>query len=420
MKKLLVAILLLNASFALAQAQSQVSDQAFETKLGKIHEHIEDGIKSGKIPGAVVIISRDGKVVYHEDTGYANIDEHIPLTDNTIFRWASMSKVPTAAGILVLVDRGIIKLSDPLSKYIPEFKHMLVAVQNNKDYKPDPNAPLGDTIPGMKNYHTVPANREMTIKDMLTHSCGVTQGGVGMTVAGRIKHMPGETIGEYLPKMAAVPLDFQPGTRTGYTFLIGFDLLGRVIEVASGEPLDKFLEENVFKPCDMKHAGFAVKGTDWSKIPLLYNETPGGLAKPTDTQWFVDSVYFSGAGGMIGTVTDYYHFAQMLANDGVYKGKRVLSSKIIHEMETPELPDTIKGFGPGQIWGLGVRVITSNASGPLPVGTFGWSGAFGTHFWIDPTNKIIAVYMINVENMGGAGAYTARQLESDVMDAVKQ
>jgi CubicO group peptidase (beta-lactamase class C family) len=210
---------------------------------------------------------------------------------------------------------------------------------------------------------------------------------------------------------------------TGYSALAGFDILGRVVEIVSGEALDEFLSKNLFRPLEMKHAGFANfhKGVK-ERIPVMYIRTEKGMVRDSEQTVFLDSVYFSGAAGMVGTMEDYYHFAQMLADGGVYKGKQILSREMVKEMSSQQLPDTIKGFYPGQSWGLSVRVVTQDneSAAPLTKGCYGWSGAWGTHFWIDPAHHIIALYMTNVSNIGGAGADTARELERDVMTALMQ
>jgi len=176
-------------------------------------------------------------------------------------------------------------------------------------------------------------------------------------------------------------------------------------------------------PLEMKNTGFAYsqKGV-WERIPVMYKRTDKGMVRESEQTAMLDSVYFSGAAGMVGTIEDYYHFSLMLADGGVYKGKRILSREMVKEMSSAQLPDTIKGVGPGQSWGLSVRVITKDngTAAPLTKGCFGWSGAWGTHFWIDPVHHIVALYMTNVSNGGGAGAETARELERDVMGALMQ
>ena len=430
MKKTVISLMLI-IGFLASNAQSQYSvagkQRLDEGKLNKIHEHIVANIKSGSIPGAVVLVAQNGKILHYEVAGSSDIESGKALTKDNVFRMASMSKPITGVAILMLIDQGKISLNDPLSKYIPQFKNMRVAIANKntkeQNYKPDPNAPAG-AVSSEGRYTTVPANREITIKDLLTHSSGIGQGKISYSEIDKISRGTYKTLAAYIPKLANAPLEFQPGTATGYSPLAGFEILGRVVEIVSGETLDKFLSNHLFKPLEMKNTGFGnFQKSVWKKIPVMYKRTDKGLIRDTDQQsTFLDSIYFSGAAGMVSTTEDYYHFAQMLANGGTYKGKRIISQGIINQMSSPQLSDTVKGFASGQIWGLSVRVVTSDngSAAPLQKGCFGWSGAWGTHFWIDPAHKIVALYMTNVSNIGGAGADTARELERDVMNALKE
>lgn len=428
MKKTVISLMLI-FGFLASNAQNHFSisekQKLDEGKLNNIHEHIVDNIKTGSIPGAVVLVAQNGKIIHYEATGSSDIESGKFLTKDDVFRLASMSKPITGVAVLLLIDQGKISLNDPLSKYIPQFKNMRVATANKisreKDYQSDPNAPAGG-VSSVAKYNTVPANREITIKDLLTHSSGIGQGKISSSEIDKISRSTYKTLAVYIPKLANAPLEFQPGTLTGYSPLAGFEILGRVVEIVSGERLDKFLSNHLFKPLEMKNTGFGnFPKSVWKKIPVMYKRTDKGLIRDTVQQsTFIDSIYFSGAAGMVSTMEDYYHFAQMLANGGMYKGKRIISREIINQMSSPQLSDTIKGFSPGQIWGLSVRVVTSDngSASPLPKGCFGWSGAWGTHFWIDPVHKIVALYMTNVSNIGGSGADTARELERDVMNAL--
>ena len=416
MKKTFLSLILI-LGFWVSNAQNQIAfaekQRLDKVKLNKIHEHLLDDIKTGKVPGAVVLVAQNGKIVHYEAAGSSDIESGKALTKDNVFRLASMSKPITGTAILMLIGQGKISLNDPLSKYIHQFKNLKVAVSNKGI----------DDKSGRKNsYTTVPANGEVTVKDLLTHSSGIGQGDFSASEIRKISRSPHETLANYIPKLASVPLDFQPGSLTGYSALAGFDILGRVVEIVSGESLDQFLSKHLFQPLEMKNTGFAnFRKSQWKKIPVMYKRTEKGMIRDTKEQnVFLDSTYFSGAAGLTGTMEDYFHFVQMLADGGTYKGKRIISKEMIDQMSSPQLPDTIKGFYPGQIWGLSVRVVTADkgSAAPLTKGCYGWSGAWGTHFWIDPVHKIVALYMTNVSNIGGAGADTARELERDVMDAL--
>jgi CubicO group peptidase (beta-lactamase class C family) len=391
---LLVSCIAFNTVFAL-------SPKLNKERLEIIHEHLNKNLNEKKIPGAVVLVAQNHKIICSEAVGFADMEKGKKISKDQVFRLASMSKPITGTAILMLVDQGKISLTDPLSKYIPDFKELMVAIDKN---------------------HTVPSNREVTIKDLLTHSSGIGQGGLSSDYMEKIRHNPGESLAEYIPKLAKAPLDFQPGTKTGYSALAGFDILGRVVEIVSGERLDHFLSVHLFKPLEMKHTGFAnLPKSIVESLPNMYKRTDQGLIRDENQeQTFLDKTYFSGAAGMIGNIEDYVHFVQMLADKGSYKGKQLLSRHIVEEMTSPQLPDSIL-FYPGQTWGLSVRVITKDngSAAPLTKGCFGWSGAWGTHFWADPVHQINALYMTNVSNIGGAGADTARELERDVMQALE-
>ena len=313
-------------------------------KLKVIHEHLASNISNNKIAGAVVLVAQDNKVMFQEAAGFSDIESGKKISKDQVFRLASMSKPVTGTAIMMLIDQGKISLNDPLSKFIPSFKDLKVAVSKDQ---------------------IVPANREVTIKDLLTHSSGIGQGGFSSAIIDKIVRHTEETLAEYIPELSNVPLDFQPGTKTGYSALAGFDILGRIVEIVSGESLDKFLSRHLFAPLEMKNTGFAnFREKVMERIPVMYKRTDNKMEKDSGAgKIFLDSTYFSGAAGLIGTIEDYSHFALMLVNGGTYKGKRILSPGIIEEMSSPQLPEGVI-FNPGQSWGLSMRVITTdNGSG---------------------------------------------------------
>lgn len=372
-------------------------------RLDRVHQNIARRIQHREIAGAAALIARDGEIVYSEVQGLAHIESGNDLERDSIFQLASMTKPIIAVAILILVEEGKLHWNDPLSQYIPEFRQPRVSV------------------PAVSNSHNeiVPAHREITIHDLLTHSSGL---GHGASMA--MMTMPGreDRLAEVIPKWAEIPLDFQPGTQTGYSPLAAFDILGRVIEIVSGETLDRYLSKFMFEPLGMKDTTFVPNSEQQPRVVTLYTKTEQGLilAREEDQFPFMGGTYFSGAGGLYGTLDDYYRFAAMLLAGGKFDGKRILSPRMIQLMSSPQLPDTLPGTACGQVWGLGVRVITDGAAtgAPLTTGSFGWSGAFGTHFWVDPREQLVAVLMINLGNAGGAGAVTAREFEIAVMQSV--
>ncbi|SEM84572.1 CubicO group peptidase, beta-lactamase class C family [Mucilaginibacter gossypiicola] len=415
-------------SIALRAATNKNVSGALNTAKLKqqVHAHLVKRFKDKKIAGAAVLVAQNGKIVLKDIIGYADIEQRRTLDYNDVFRLASMSKPLTAAAILLLVDQKKISLYDPVYKYIPEFKNLKVAVpvdeHDVKNYQPDPAAPFG-VLSASSNYRLVPASRPVTIHDLLTHSSGMGEGVIGYTEINKLPIEPGSTLVSYIPKLSRLPLDFQPGTRTGYSAITGFDICGRIIEIVSGHPLDRFMRERILMPLGMKNTGFVKNLNGLKKIVTLCKTTDSGMVKEKDQYPFaIGTTYLCGSAGVVGTIGDYFHFAQMLANGGVYNGRRILSPRIVNQMTSPQLPGDLGGFPTGANWGLSVRVITGDRSAnqPLAKKSFGWSGAFGTHFWVDPVNHVVALYFTNIANAGGSEAETARELERDVSDALKQ
>jgi len=407
----------------------RVSPEAvgFDTgRLNRIHQHIERRIREQNIAGAVSIVARDNQIVHWDVQGYADIESGIPLRENAIFRLASMTKPVIGVAVLILAEEGRIRLDDPLSKFIPEYRNMKVALPDPGisafEHQSDSNASTEEILPSIPPYKTVPADREITIRDLLTHSSGLGQGEIGLTEMARRMPKTDDTLASFIPQWASVPLDFQPGTQTGYSAIMGFDILGRVVEIASAMPLDQFLTEYIFEPLGMSDTTFVPSEDQWKRIVTLYQSTPQGLVRSLNQRPFFYPRYFCGAGGLHGTPEDYFRFALMLANGGELNGTRILSPRMVQLMRSPQLYETTPGLSKGQNWGLSVRVITDgSASGaPLTTGSFGWSGAWGTHFWIDPKENLVALLMINLENAGGAGAETAREFEMAVMQSIME
>ncbi len=396
------------------------------SRLSRIHHHIERRIREQNIAGAVSIVARDNQVVHWDVQGYADIESGSPLKENGIFRLASMTKPVIGVAVLILAEEGRISIDDPLSKYIPEYQNMKVALPDPgisaSGHQSDPNTSTEEILPSIPPYKTVPADREITIRDLLSHSSGLGQGEVGLTEMARRMPKADDTLASLIPLWASVPLDFQPGTQTGYSPMAGFDILGRVVEIASAMPLDRYLSEYIFKPLGMWDTTFVPSEAQWQRVVTLYNSTSQGLVRSLNQRPFFYPRYFCGAGGLHGTPEDYFRFALMLANGGELNGTRILSPRMVQLMRSPQLDERTPGLSKGQNWGLSVRVITDgSASGaPLTTGSFGWSGAWGTHFWIDPEENLVALLMINLENAGGAGAETAREFEMAVMQSIME
>jgi len=224
-----------------------------------------------------------------------------------------------------------------------------------------------------------------------------------------------QTLAGMMPKFAAAPLDFQPGSRWAYSSLAGFDTLGRVVEVASGMSFDQFLRQRMFTPLGMKTTAFHPGDDRWSSVVTAYHRADGALTKTQNPNRLQSKTYFSGAGGLVSTAEEYAQFALMLCAGGQWNGKRLLSPKTVELMSSVFVPDTLPGRGPGRGYGLSVEVVSDPvaAGRRTSKGSFGWDGAYGTHFWVDPQEKLIAVMMIQTDNPD-------RQVDRDFENAVMQ
>ncbi len=361
------------------------------TRLQRIHELMQRNIDEGNFAGAVTLVARHGRIIHFESHGMMDLGEKKPMTNDAIFRIMSMTKPVVGVSILMLIEEGKLRLNDRVSKFIPEFKDLEVAVPL-PDPPRSPFAPPSNS-PAEPRFYTMPADREVTVHDLLTHTSGVVCGPISMSQQPE-KYKPGETLADYIPRLGSVPLEFQPGTKWAYSAEAGIDILARIVEIVSGRKIDEFLRDRLFGPLGMKDSYFYPVKTLSPRIATLYQKTPEGLKKQNEMP-FVNGTYLSGGGGLFSTAEDYLQFGQMLANGGELDGKRVLGHRTVEMMSSIHIPDTFPGRNPGEAYGLTVRVISNpGAAGTaLSNGSFGWSGAFGTHFWVDPKEKIVAILM---------------------------
>lgn len=354
-------------------------------RLKRIHEMVATKVKEGAISGAVTAVSRKGKVIHFEAHGEMDLESRKPMVKDALFHLASTSKPVTAAAILILMEDGKLLLTDPVSKFIPEFKEMKVALELTG----------GGTT-------TVAAERPITILDLLTHTSGLGSGGAANTEFQAIMktRQPTDTLETFIPKLAAVPLDFQPGTRWRYSGLAGFDVLGRIVEAASGMKFDEFLRKRLFEPLGMNSTWFTVPESEAARKVTIYRRTARGLEKPPTRISIGGPNYPSGAGGLTSTVSDYLKFAQMLCNGGILDGKRILSPWTVELMMTNQVGDLFLGqigrSPRGVGFGLGGEVVLNAAEARLrkPNGSYGWDGAFGTYWYVNRKQQIAAVLFI--------------------------
>ena len=358
---------------------------------------IERRIAAGQLAGAVTIVGRRGKVAHHVAQGVMDRDTKQPMAAGTMFRIASMTKPVIGVAVMMLIEEGRLHLNDPVARYIPEFRDMKVAVPLPAA---GPPAAPGGAAAGPR-FYTVPAQRAITIKDLLTHVSGLGSGPMSTSEIDKVARKEGETLADYIPRLGATPLEFQPGSRWTYSPGAGFETLGRVIEIASGEKLDRFFRTRIFDPLGMKDITFWPTEAQWPRVATVYGRGPNGLTKavmPNDT--LSRNVYFRGSGGLYSTAEDYIPLGLMLANGGELGGKRLLSRKSVEMLSAVHAPDTLPGLPPGQGYGLSVRVVTNHAARNtlLSDGTYGWTGAQGSHFFVDPKESLVGVLMVQTSD----------------------
>lgn len=409
---LLFVLGLIGLPLAAASIQTtKPEDVGFSSeRLQRIHETIQRHIDAHDITGAVSLVSRRGRVAHFETQGVMDLESKKPMTKDTLFWIASMSKPITGVAILMLMEEGKVRLTDPVSKFIPEFRGLKVAVMQERSGPPTAPAPAEP------QYYTVPATREITIRDLLTHTSGLVSGGPASGLeAQKIARKPGETLANYIPRLGAVPLDFQPGTRWSYSPGAGFDTLGRVVEIVSGQSFDQFLRQRIFDPLGMKDIFFHPSEDRLPRVATMYRRSANALEKVDTQDRLSNTTYFSGAGGLMTDAEDYLQFGQMLLGGGQWNSKRLLSPKTVELMASVHAPDTLPGRPKGRSFGLSVQVVNDAVAAGYRVsdGSYGWDGAFGTHFWVDPKEKVVGVLMVQTNNPN-------RELDRDFENAVMQ
>jgi CubicO group peptidase (beta-lactamase class C family) len=365
-------------------------------RLARIGMVMNEHVAKGRIAGAIGLIARRGKVGYFETYGFRDKEAGVPMRQDTIFRMYSMTKPITGVAVLMLYEEGKFFLNDPVSKYLPELGKMQVAVVET-----DPQT-------GKKTRYSVPAQREITILDLLRHTSGIDYRGPEDADGKPIYEKLGtnsldQTVGDMVKKISKAPLVHQPGTMWEYG--LSMDVLARLVEVVSGKTYDKFLEERIFKPLGMIDTGYNVPPEKQGRFAKLYAPAEGGAIKPNttpaQTSYLKPAVNFGGGSQLVSTARDYLRFCQMLLNGGELDGVRILSRKSVELMSADHLGDMPRGFDlMGSGYGFGLTVAVSRGvgrSGALgSTGEYNWGGAAGTRFWIDPKEQMIGIFMIQI------------------------
>jgi CubicO group peptidase (beta-lactamase class C family) len=388
-----------NAAFAqVAQSADSSATGFVEERLERIDDAINLEIEQGKIPGAVALVIRNGQIAYFRSFGFADLDSQTPMQTDSIFRIASMTKAVTSVAAMILYERGLFQLNDPVSKYIPGFANMLV---------------VSEVDDGGNVSATVTATKPIRIIDLLAHTSGIGYPFIPSSVnksyveAGIIDGMTSKdiTLSSQMALLAKQPLMFEPGSKFAYGLSV--DLLGYLIEVISGKSLDQFFAEEIFAPLGMQDSYFYLPQDKADRLVTLYADVEGkGLivSQGNESPIFLDNprypvegakTYFSGGAGLSSTAHDYGRFLQMLLNGGELDGVRILGRKSVELMHTARADmdaDQVADFG------LGFAVIDDLAkSGELgSIGAYSWGGAFFTSYWVDPQENLVGVFMSQV------------------------
>lgn len=386
----------------------------------EIQRTMDAYIQNQELAGGALLVRRDEEVLYENTFGYSNIAARQAIAKDSLYRLMSMTKPITAAAVMQLAEQGKIELDAPLNRYLHGFTDMRVVDDKRYAYHEGMNAL--SLLPGLLTFRlkaprTVPAERDITIRDLLCHASGLEQGIYGL-ISMKLDKSKRESLAALEQKYSTMPLDFQPGKGGGYSPLAGFDLLARVVEVVSGLPFDAYLQQNLLDPLGMQDTTFRPDNARSAQLVHVYKREKNRLQDVTDTAEDMDSLlqrgenYTAGCGGLFSTLHDYDRFAHMLLNGGAVDGVRVLQPETVWLMGQPGSP-AYPDPDPGCAWGLGMKIRKDpqKAKSACTAGTFGWSGAFGTHFFVSPKDHLSAVWMMNRSDLDGAGSYISKKIE---------
>jgi len=412
MKRIAFRLGLILTSMALASAAREIPIVApakaglSEAKLAEIDRFMERQVADQKLAGGIVMVSHAGKIGFFHAYGLQDREAQKPMSLDTIFRIYSMSKAVTTAAALNLYEAGKIGLDDPVSKYIPSFANLMVATTNGL------RAP----------------SRPVTLRDLMLHISGLTYGDGPAALKeaySRLKPMASTNLAEMADKLSQVPLAFDPGTDWSYG--VGIDVLGRVIEVVSGQRLDVFLAQIIFQPLDMKDTGFSVPPDKLGRFAANYTRTNGlkVIDAPADSKFARQVTLFSGGGGLVSTARDYMRFLEMIERGGTLDGHRILRPRTVKLMTSNQLPAAAfpihfgneRRYGTGFGLGFNVRTEITSWDPSGHVGEYGWGGAASTHYWASPADKLIVV---TLEQIMPYQWDTERGVKSIIYDAIQK
>ena len=411
----LLSVLACNAQTTIKTDKTTNADIDYK-KLANIDTLINGYVNRNWVKGVVTIVVKDGQVVQYKGYGYADAATKKTMENNSIFRIASQTKAITSTGILILYDQGKLSLNDPVSKYIPEFAHETV---------------LDSLITADTSFTTNAAKRDVTIKDLLTHTSGIDYAGIGSekmrTIYEKYNIPSGlgaidQDLSTAMKNLGKLPLAFQPGTQWRYG--LNTDILGYVIEVVSGMSLEDFLRKNILEPLGMNDTWFNLPAGKANRLTTVYTEDSLHNIIPWSKDHFgidpdypkMNKHYFSGGGGLSSTAYDYAIFLQMIMNGGSYGGKTILSRRTTAMMLHPQLDFLFNGE---DNFGLGFSITSdkSSADGSRSEGSFAWGGFFGTTYWADPKEHLICLIM--TQQTPNSHGELSRQFEQLVYASLK-
>lgn len=412
MKKtaLLAALILTSLAFASSARELPIVAPAkaglSPAKLAEVDRFMERELAEQKLAGGIVMVYHDGKIGFFHTYGLMDREAQKPMSPDTLFRIYSMSKAITTAAALNLYDAGKLGLDDPVAKYIPTFAGLMVATTN-----------------GLR-----PPSRPVTIRDLMRHTSGLTYGDGPDALKeayARLKPLESTNLTEMVEKISRVPLAFDPGTEWNYS--IGVDVLGRVIEVVSGQSLDVFLARTIFQPLDMKDTAFSVPPDKLDRFAVNYTRTNGlkVLDAPAESKFAKSVTFFSGGGGLVSTARDYMRFLAMIQGGGTLDGHRLLRPGTAKLMSSNQLSETAfpihfgneKRFGTGFGLGFAVCQEVTNWDPAAHKGEYGWDGLASTHYWISPADKLI---VLTLEQIIPYEWDTERGVKPIIYDAIQK
>lgn len=362
-------------------------------RMSRIDNMINDHIAKQLIPGAVVLIARNGKIIYHKSYGYSDLDKKTPLKETDIFRIASQTKAITSLAVMMLYEEGKFLLDEPISKYIPEFKSPVVLTSfSEKD----------------SSYTTEPAKSEITIRQLLTHTSGIDYAAIGNKEMKAIASKAGVPSGigtntgvlaDKMKILARLPLRHHPGEK--YTYGLNTDVLGYFVELLSQTSLDDFFAKRIFAPLGMKDTYFYLPKEKQSRLVTLHEMKNNQLMRLEGKAYDnvdpnypnTQGTYFSGGAGLSSTAEDYAKFLQLFLNGGIYNGVRLISRKTVELMLTNQIqPPLTNQFG----LGFGLETSQNDYQSILSIGSFSWGGAYNSHYWADPKEKLVGLIFTNI------------------------